>query len=66
MNIRGGNEVDRVLDRPSVEPDWAAIDALTDDDIDRQIAADPDAAPDMGDVPLERWTAYRRRCKAST
>lgn len=41
------------------EPDWAAIDALTDDDIDRQIAADPDAAPEMGDVPLDRWTAYQ-------
>ena len=27
------------------EPDWARIDALTDEDIDAQIAADPDAAP---------------------
>lgn len=27
--------------------DWAAIDAMSDDDIARQIAADPDAAPDM-------------------
>ena len=27
--------------------DWATIDAMSDDDIARQIAADPDAAPDM-------------------
>jgi hypothetical protein len=26
-------------------PDWAKIDALTDEDIDAQITADPDAAP---------------------
>ena len=29
------------------EPDWAAIDALTDEDIDAMIAADPDVAPDL-------------------
>jgi putative transcriptional regulator len=28
------------------EPDWAAIDALTDKDIDAMIAADPDVAPE--------------------
>ena len=27
--------------------DWRKLDALTDDDIARQIAANPDAAPDM-------------------
>lgn len=26
-------------------PDWARLDALTDEEIDRQIAADPDVAP---------------------
>jgi putative transcriptional regulator len=34
-------------------PDWAAIDALSDADIDRQIAADPDVAPDISEWPLE-------------
>ena len=29
------------------EPDWAAMDALTDEDIDAMIAADPDVAPDL-------------------
>jgi hypothetical protein len=29
------------------EMDWAKLDAPTDTDIARQIAADPDAAPDM-------------------
>jgi putative transcriptional regulator len=33
--------------------DWAALDAMTDDDIARQIAADPDAAPDLSDAPPE-------------
>jgi putative transcriptional regulator len=35
------------------EPDWAALDALTDDEIDAQIAADPDAAPDISDWSLD-------------
>jgi putative transcriptional regulator len=30
--------------------DWAKIDAMTDADIARQIAANPDAAPDMAPV----------------
>jgi len=30
-----------------VSVDWARIDAMTDEDIARQIAANPDAAPDM-------------------
>jgi putative transcriptional regulator len=33
------------------EPDWAAIDALTDEEIDAQIAANPDAAPEL----TEEW-----------
>ena len=32
--------------------DWKAIDAMTDDDIARQIAANPDAV-DLGDAPPE-------------
>jgi putative transcriptional regulator len=35
------------------EPDWAALDALTDDEIDAQIAANPDAAPDISDWSLD-------------
>ena len=35
--------------------DWARIDAMTDEDIARQIAEDPDVAPDMSDIiPLIR------------
>jgi putative transcriptional regulator len=33
--------------------DWKRIDAMTDEDIARQIAEDPDVAPDMSDA-LER------------
>ena len=33
------------------QPDWAALDALTDEEIDAQIAADPDAAPEL----TEEW-----------
>ena len=35
------------------EPDWAALDALTDEEIDRQISANPDAAPDVSDWSLD-------------
>jgi putative transcriptional regulator len=35
------------------EPDWAALDALTDEEIDAQIAANPDAAPDISDWSLD-------------
>ena len=35
------------------EPDWAALDALTDEEIDGQIAADPDVAPDVSDWSLD-------------
>ncbi len=34
------------------EPDWDALDALTDEDIAAQIAADPDVAPDVSDWPI--------------
>src|SRR3954468_19480358 len=34
------------------EPDWAALDALTDEEIGAQIAADPDVAPEW-DWPLD-------------
>lgn len=35
------------------EPDWAALEALTDEEIDAQIAADPHVAPDMSDLSLD-------------
>src|SRR6266540_488230 len=35
------------------EPGWAALDALTDEEIDAQIAADPDVAPDISDWSLD-------------
>lgn len=34
--------------------DWARVDALTDEDIDKAIAGDPDAAPIMTDEDLAR------------
>ena len=34
-----------MLDRALAETDWARIDAMTDEDIKRQIAENPDAAP---------------------
>ncbi|MBK1840308.1 type II toxin-antitoxin system MqsA family antitoxin [Azospirillum sp. YIM B02556] len=33
--------------------DWERIDAMTDEDIARQIAENPDAAPDLSDVPAD-------------
>lgn len=36
------------------EPDHARLDAMTDEDIDRQIAEDPDVAEDMSAVPPEQ------------
>lgn len=33
--------------------DWAKIDALTDEEIERQIAEDPDAAPDISEWSLD-------------
>ncbi len=37
----------KTLSEALAATDWSAIDALTDADIARQIAANPDAAPDM-------------------
>jgi putative transcriptional regulator len=39
--------------RSAEQTDWKRIDAITDEDIARQIAEDPDVAPDMSEV-LER------------
>jgi putative transcriptional regulator len=45
--------------RAKKEPvDWERIDAMTDDDIARQIAEDPDVAPDMSEA-LERGEFVR-------
>jgi putative transcriptional regulator len=38
--------------------DWARVDAMTDEDIARQIAEDPDVAPDMSEA-LERGDFIR-------
>jgi putative transcriptional regulator len=35
------------------EPAWAALEALSDEEIDRQIAENPDAAPDVSDWSLD-------------
>jgi putative transcriptional regulator len=35
------------------KPDWDALDTLTDDEITAQIAANPDAAPDVSDWSLD-------------
>jgi putative transcriptional regulator len=35
------------------DPDWVALNALTDDEIAAEIAANPDAAPDVSDWPIE-------------
>jgi putative transcriptional regulator len=45
--------------RAAKEPaDWARIDGMTDEDIARQIAEDPDVAPDMSEA-LERGEFVR-------
>ena len=36
----------------AIRSDLARLDATTDEDIARQIAEDPDTAPDLSDVPL--------------
>lgn len=46
------------------ETNWAAIDALTDEDIDRQIAEDADVAPDMSNfIAAMRVRMVRRKLK---
>jgi putative transcriptional regulator len=37
-------------------PDWQALEALSDDEIAAQIGANPDAAPDVSDWPVDRAT----------
>ena len=43
--------------REAEEMDWTVFDALTDEDIARQIAEDPDTAPDLSewDWSKARW-----------
>ena len=48
----------QMVEQAIKETDWARIDAMTDEDIERAIAADPDAAPPMSDVEI---TAARVR-----
>jgi putative transcriptional regulator len=43
-----------MVTKAMAETDWAAIDAMTDEDIAAQIAANPDAAPILTD---EEWQA---------
>jgi putative transcriptional regulator len=44
--------------RSAKKTDWRRIDAMTDEDIARQIAEDPDVAPDMSEA-LERGEFVR-------
>ena len=37
--------MDEMWNRPPGKTDWAKVDALTEDDIARAVASDPDAAP---------------------
>ena len=39
------------------QPDWRALEALSDEEIAVQISANPDAAPDMSEWPLDRAVA---------
>jgi len=43
------------------ETDWAAVDALTDDDIRQAVANDPDAAPILEGAALADWFATAER-----
>ncbi len=43
--------------------DWTASDALTDADIERQVAGNPDAAPLLYDEDFSKWTKVRGRPK---
>lgn len=42
------------------EPAWARIDAMTDEDIERQIAEDPDVVPIVPDEQVERGLSAPR------
>src|SRR4051794_5245598 len=49
--MRKPKPADKLLAPKRHQPDWAALDALTDEEIDAQVAADPDAAPEL----TEEW-----------
>jgi putative transcriptional regulator len=51
MPMHKPKPADKVPTPKRHEPDWAALEALTDEEIDAQIAADPDAAPEL----TEEW-----------
>jgi putative transcriptional regulator len=57
--------------RAGENADWDRIDAITDEDIARQIASDPDVAPDMSEA-LERgefqmvWAIGLERVRGKT
>ncbi len=44
----------RVEPPQAYQPDWKALEALSDDEIAEQIRANPDAAPDVSDWPVDR------------
>ena len=46
-------------DRTGDRTDWARVDTLTDEDIEKAVAEDPDAAPLLG----EEWFAKARRLR---
>jgi putative transcriptional regulator len=50
------------------EVDWAKIDAMTDEDIERQVAENPDAPPLMSDAELESldWAFRVQRLRKRT
>jgi len=51
---------DEMVDRAMAETDWDRIDAMSDADIERQIAGNPDAAPDMAARAAQRvWQSDR-------
>jgi putative transcriptional regulator len=50
-----------MADTDSTTVDWTAIDAMNDDDIARQVNADPDVAPLMDDVTAGAVLAQRAR-----
>lgn len=52
MSTRKQKPSDTARGRP--DPNWAASGALTDEEIDAQIAADPDVAPDVSDWSLDQ------------
>ncbi len=45
---------EKMVENAIAATDWAAIDAMTDEDIARQIAENPDAAPDLSEPRVRR------------